>query len=38
MSKLLWFTQALVEASLALLILQITLLLGQYVQWHQFFE
>lgn len=38
MSKLLYFTQACVEGALALLLLQITLLLAQYVDWVALFN
>lgn len=33
MSKLLYFTQAMVEGAFALLLIQLSLLLAQYVDW-----
>lgn len=33
MSRLLYFTQALVEGALALLLFQLSMLLAQYVDW-----
>ena len=38
MSKLLYFTQALVEASLALLLINLSMLLAQYVEWNAMFS
>lgn len=38
MSRLLYFTQALVEGALALLLFQFAMLLAQYVDWVSMFE